>query len=162
MCQPVFLYEILKLVFHLCCKHINKYVECLDFEMLSPAFCIVVSSQLVIKCSISSSVSFGSVLTYCIFQLCSLLPLPFFLSKILCDRNFSLSLQRVAISGSPLSPKQLCCFEDKLSLCKPSSMFCAEVQRDFELKCFCDGEKSPSLSHCLYFLLWKFPKTCSV
>lgn len=49
MCLPAFLCEILKLLFHLCCKHINKYVECLDFEMLSPTFCIIVSSQLVIK-----------------------------------------------------------------------------------------------------------------
>lgn len=65
--------------------------------------------------------------TYCIFQLCSFLPLPF-LSKILCDRSFS--LQHVDSSGSPLSPKQLCYFEDKLSLCKPSSVFCAKVQWD--------------------------------
>lgn len=67
-------------------------------------------------------------------------------------------MQRVDISGSPLSPKLLCYFEAKLSACKPSSTFCAKVQREFELKGFCDGEKSLSFSHCLYFSVGTFPE----
>lgn len=67
-------------------------------------------------------------------------------------------MQHVDISGSPLSPKLFCYFEAKLSACKPSSTFCAKVQREFELKGFCDGEKSLSFSHCLYFSVGTFPE----